>query len=527
MINIARRPRSRLRAGLVVAAIALMILSACAKRTGETSTPQPEIEGGVLTWSKPAEAVALDPTTSLLGSSWELLNIVYDRLVSIDEKQQVKPSLAESWDTPSPTEYIFHLRDDVKFSNGRPLTADDVVGTLERYLDPGSGSLAPALVGPDTKVTKVDNLTVRFKLARPNADFLQALAATFMSVLPMEEINAGDIDPSSDLLGTGSFMVDSHVENEVWKLTQNPHAWQSGRLDGITIRIVPDDSARVAALRDGSTDIATFDLPEAGKLLDGSPNTEVVVQNRSDYYLLQLNAIDNPAFKDERVRQAVGYALDREAIKDVALSGLGEPTGPASSALGERSCDLSSTPGYTRDLEKARSLLAEAGEEDLSFEIIYAGDPFGRIAQVIQQNLRDVDVEVKLTNLEEGVWLQRAWIDNPADMDATVTWFAGYSGPTLAMNWWNPKIAGFTAGFQLDDGDVNAAIASAQEAVGGGEEELQAACDAVTTQANQIPLLTKPITVAYRSDLVKADFAAIDGVIDPLAAVDSFARLTE
>lgn len=515
-----------MRAAVAVAVVTALTLSACSTRNSESSSPKAEIDGGTIIWSKPAEAVALDPTTSLIGSSWELLNIVYDQLVTIDEQQQVQPSLAESWENPSPNEYIFHLRGDVKFSNGRQLSADDVVGTFERYLDPASGSLAPALLGQDTKVIKVDDLTVKFELVSPNVDFLKALAATFMSILPMEEIDAGDLDPASELLGSGPFMVENHVENEVWELTRNPHAWQPARVDGITVRIVPDDSARVAALRDGSTDIATFDLPEAGKLLDGSPNTEVVVQNRSDYYILQLNAISNPAFKDERVRQAVSYALDREAIKDVALSGLGEPTGPASSAL-EPSCDLSSTPGYIRDIEKARSLLQAAGQSDLSFEIIYSGDPFGRIAQVIQQNLREVNVDVKLTNLEEGVWLQRAWVDSPAKMDATVTWFAGYSGPTLAMNWWNPEIAGFTAGLQLDDPEVNAAIASAQEATDDAEGAVQRACEAVATQANQIPLLTKPITVAYRSDQVAAEFAAIDGVIDPLAAVESFARLAE
>lgn len=521
--------RGRLRAGLAAAAItalgACTALSACTARSDQQSAPREAVEGGTLTWSKPAEAVALDPTTSLLGSSWELLNIVYDRLVTVDANQEVQPSLADSWENPTPTEYTFHLRPNATFSNGRQLTADDVVGSFERYLDPASGSLAPALLGPKTKVSKVDDQTVTFQLAEANVDFLSALSATFMSILPMEEIESGDLDPTKELLGTGSFKVDKHVENQVWELSQNPNAWAPATLDKLTIRIVPDDSSRVAALRDGSTDIATFDLPEAGELLEGTSNTEVVVQNRSDYYLLQLNAIDNPAFKDERVRQAIGYALDRESIRDVGLSGLGEPTGPASSALGDRGCDLASTPGYSRDVEKARSLLAEAGHEDLSFEIIYAGDPFGRIAQVVQQNLEEVGVEVKLTNLEEGVWLQRAWIDNPAQMDATITWFAGYSGPTMAMNWWNPVTAGFTQGFQIDDPDVNSSIAAAQQAVGNEQEQVQKACEAIATQANQIPLLTKPITVAYRTDRVEAEFASVDGVIDPLASIENFTLL--
>lgn len=96
-----------MRAAVAVAVVTALTLSACSTRNSESSSPKAEIDGGTIIWSKPAEAVALDPTTSLIGSSWELLNIVYDQLVTIDEQQQVQPSLAESWENPSLTSTSF------------------------------------------------------------------------------------------------------------------------------------------------------------------------------------------------------------------------------------------------------------------------------------------------------------------------------------------------------------------------------------------------------------------------------------
>jgi len=498
---------------------------ACTKRADQEQGSTREVEGGNLTWAKPIEATVLDPTTSLLGSSWEILNVVYDRLVTLDDDLNVAPALATTWEETSPTHYVFTLRDDATFSNGRALTADDVVATFEHYLDPQSGSIAGALIGRDTKVGKVGDHQVEFTLSRPNVDFLQALTATFMSVLPMKEVESGEIDLEHDLLGTGSFMVDSHRENHEWVLKRNPHAWQKPGLDSVTVRIVPDDSARLAALQDGSVDMATFDLPDAPALLEGLPNTEVTVQDRTDYYLLQLNAISHPAFKDVRVRQAIAYALDRDRIREVALAGQGEPTGPASSTFGDRSCDLSTMPTYQRDVAKARQLLEESGHGQLDFEIIFRGEAFARIGQVVQQNLADIGVKVRLANLDEGVWLERAWLSNPSKMDASLSWYAGYGGPTLTMNWWNPGTAGFTAGLQQDDPAVNEAIAAAQQATTDPDAALQSACETLATQANQIPIMTKPVTVAYRSDQVKATIAPADGIINPLAHVASFAKI--
>ena len=185
-------------------------------------------------------------------------------------------------------------------------------------------------------------------------------------------------------------MVAAHQLNDFWTLMKNPHYWQKGvpKTDKITVRIITDDSARLAALQSGTVDIANFENPDAPLLLKSVPNVKVVSQITPDLYTLVLNSVwpDSP-FRDERLRQAVFYALDRQQIRDVALSGQGE----VSSAAAVIFKDGCPPPGDTRNVAKAKELVAAAG--GLSFEmIVQSSQAIQRIAQVIQQNLADAGI---------------------------------------------------------------------------------------------------------------------------------------
>lgn len=498
------------------------LLSGCGQReTPASAAPSATpVAGGTVTWGKSLEATQLDPVSSSLGSSWDLIQIVYDTLVSVDDKLNVVPGLAE-WATPSPTTYVFTLRQGPKFSNGRPLTADDVVGTFRRILDPESGSGLAGWIGTDTRVEKVDDRTVRFTLAQPLRTFLPALTGAAASILPIQEIESRQLDPTRALMGTGPFMVESHQENRRWELVPNPHASEVPQAKRLVIEIITDTNARIAALRDGSIDFSEFSEPDAKNLLAGVPGVTVDVQERTDFHILQLNTQgDTTPFSDARVRQAIAYGIDRDRIRNVALGGIGELTGVISATFGEEAVP----PTITRDTAKAKSLLAEAGRSDLRFEIIYPSALAGNIAQVIQQSLAEIGVEVKTTSLEQGVWVQRAWVDDPAKMDATVAYYAAYAGPTMAMVNWSPKLAaGFGEGFEPDDPKITEVILAAWQAPDAqAAETARAAALALEEQASTIPLVTRPITIAYRSDKIRARIAERDGNIDPMRYVADF-----
>ena len=151
--------------------------------------------GGTMVWGKPAELIEFDPQTSLNGVSWQLLYLAYETLIEIGPELEIEPGLAESWDTPSETEYVFHLRPGVTFSNGRAMTADDVVQSFERLLDPELAASWSGQLGPVETVEAVDDSTVKFTLSSPYTPFLAALANVNASIMPMQELTDGSFDP--------------------------------------------------------------------------------------------------------------------------------------------------------------------------------------------------------------------------------------------------------------------------------------------------------------------------------------------
>jgi len=169
-------------------------------------------EGPSITWGKSIEVSMIDPHTALVGSAWQLQYLVYETLVQMGDNFETLPGLAESWDTPSPTTYVFHLREGVKFSNGRPMTAADVAGSLNRIIDPGFGSWWAFQLGSVKAITATDEKTVTVELNEPFTPLLASLAASMTAILPMEEIAAGTFDPTKNMLGTGPFMVTEHQQ---------------------------------------------------------------------------------------------------------------------------------------------------------------------------------------------------------------------------------------------------------------------------------------------------------------------------
>lgn len=206
--------------------------------------------GGTLVWGKSLETTMIDPHTALVGSAWQLHYLVYETLTSMGDTFDVQAGLAESWDIPSPTKYVFNLREGVAFSNGRPMTAEDVAGSISRVVDPKFGSWWASQMGSVKSVIVADPKTVVIELNEPFTPLLASLAASMTAILPIKELEEGTFDPTKEMLGTGPFMVTAHQQNDFWTLARNPHYWRQGypKFDEVSVRIITDDSARLAAL---------------------------------------------------------------------------------------------------------------------------------------------------------------------------------------------------------------------------------------------------------------------------------------
>ncbi|QFU88527.1 ABC transporter substrate-binding protein [Amycolatopsis sp. YIM 10] len=488
------------------------------QRPGYLAAADPALPpGGTVELQMPVDTGAaggLDPQLADVAVSWQLMSLVYETLVTVGPDFEPLPGLAERWETPSPTEYVFHLRPGVTFSNGRAMTAADVVGSMNRLLA-GEG-VWRTQIGPVESVTALDPATVRFRLSSPYTPFLSALANTPAAVLPMTEVENGSVDLTKTMLGTGPFVDTFHRQDVLWRFKRRPDYWAPGKpaADAVNISIVPQEPTRIASLQNNSANLAVLGNVDAPQVLAGVRGVTVRAQSTTDFYYLMLNSnAPGGKFADPRVRTAINIAMDRAQIAQVATNGLGKPTGVTPVDLPD-ACDPATLPSATAGLDRARQLLAEAGVRNLKFVITaYATEPAPAVAQVIQQNLARIGIEVTIEQLDEGSWAGKVYGSVPAGFDAALSWFAGYAGAGMVAKWWNPEQAAFNLGFMKPNPELNRVIDAAAARPDGPDRApaLRELCTAVDTDAQMIPLVTRPVLVGYRHDSVSPTVYATEG----------------
>src|SRR5262249_24584329 len=146
-----------------------------------------------------------------------------------DDQFKLQPAIAESWQQTSPTSYVFKIRTNAKFSNGRALVASDVIGSLERIKDPKTASYWSVQIGDIARMEAPDDHTVKIELKTPHSAFLPALAHISAAIIPIKELKDGSFDPAKQMLGSGPFMVSDHKQDESWTLVRNPYYWRQGQ----------------------------------------------------------------------------------------------------------------------------------------------------------------------------------------------------------------------------------------------------------------------------------------------------------
>lgn len=407
--------------------------------------------GGTLRAAWAQDPVGLDPHITSARSSLQVLENVLDTLVVLDADQNVNPSLAESWEVSDDgLTWTFSLRDGVAFSNGRAFSAEDVVYTYDRMLDPATGSGQAYLLAGVADVSAPDESTVVFALEAPNPAFLSKLASSkAVGIIARESVEDGSINTSP--LGTGPFMIQDFQPGIQLTLVRNPHYWQEGLpyLDEIAIRIISDESVRRSALVSGDVDWAISVPAQSIEELKGRSDIVVDEVPAGAYWYIGINTRNEP-LSDERVRQAIAFAINREQIAEVATFGTALATQdpiPASSGW------ATNYEPYSQDLEQAAALLAEAGFAD-GFEIeIMPTTQYEesiRIAQMLQAQLAPLNISTSIRTLEWAEWLQEqgdgnydtfvcSWNGNidPDDFfyaqhrTGEVFNFTGYSNPTV------------------------------------------------------------------------------------------------
>src|SRR3954452_571972 len=369
-------------------------------------------------YANQGELKSLDPYTLNESTTHGHLGNVYEGLIARDKDLKIVPALAESWETPEPTRWRFHLRKGVKFHNGDPFTADDVIFSAGRVRANGSNFLTN--VAADAKFVKIDDYTVDVKLDSPNPILISQWDGWYiMDRKWCEEHNAVAPTPASATTpsyaslnenGTGAFMIESHQPGVKTVFKVNPNWWRKPEhnLKEIIFTPIGSDATRVAALLSGKVDvIEPVPIQDIGRV-DSSPNAQVLKgpevrtiflgMDQARDELLYSNIKGKNPFKDVRVREAFYKAVDVELIKTRVMRGLATP-----SALMIAPQLFALSKDFTRpkfDPDAAKKLLAEAGYPD-GFEVTmdcpndrYVND--AAICQAVVGMLARIGVKINL-----------------------------------------------------------------------------------------------------------------------------------
>jgi ABC-type transport system substrate-binding protein len=343
----------------------------------------------------------LDPRVGLEAQSERIDDLIFDDLLTRDTHFNVAPGLAERWDIPDPLTYIFHLHHGVKFHDGRPLTSRDVKWTFDSLLQGKIRSTKAATYHLVDQIDATDDYTVTFHLKEPFASLLWNLSDGAIGIVPQ---GSGD-EISRNPIGSGPFrFIRAEPDKEV-VVARNDEYWGvKAHLANVRFMVVPDTTTRALELRKGSADIAINALPADTVLsLEGDPNLAVLRGPGTILGYLAFNLRD-PILKDERVRQALAYAIDRRMFIEYLMRGFARP---ANSVLPPESWAYNGdVPAYDHDPARARQLLEQAGYPEVNgvrFHLTMKSstDESTRLmAAVLQQQLRQVGIALNIRTFE-------------------------------------------------------------------------------------------------------------------------------
>jgi peptide/nickel transport system substrate-binding protein len=383
-------------------------------------------EDNILVMARAADATGLDPHTQTAFASLRLLELIYEPLVTLDADLNVIPALAESWEwSEDSTVLTFYLREGVTFHDGSSFTSADVVATYERILDEEVGAATRANFLSIESIDAPDDYTVVFNLSLPDVPILAAMTDLNASIAPEGAIASGEL--STRAVGTGPFILEDWQPDERTILAANPDWWGDGPfVDGIEVRIIPDETSILAALRAGTVDFALLNDPLVATLLIDDAEITLNRAPAIAYHVLQLNPAREP-YDILEVRQAISCAIDRQEVLDTASLGEGQVTGPLT--IPAYQVPLDEYFCYERDVELAQELMDAAGVDGFTMEIIAAtAEPPTALAeaQVIQEQLAEIGIEVEIVSLELSVYVDR-WLT--ADFDGAVALNGGRADP--------------------------------------------------------------------------------------------------
>ncbi|WP_026690807.1 ABC transporter substrate-binding protein [Alteribacter aurantiacus] len=408
-------------------------------------------EDQTLIFARGGDSVSLDYASVTDGESSRVTEQIYESLLKFDDDSfEIGPGLAHDWDVSDDgLTFTFYLEEGVTFHDGTDFNADAVKLNFERWADPDHeyhfaddgytysvyGTQFGGFQGDDghviSEINVVDDHTVEFVLNEQLGSFIQNMGMSYFSITSPQAFEDYGSSINENPVGTGPFKFVSWSRDDQIVLEKNEDYWQEGlpKLDGLIFTVIPDNSARLTALRTGEIDIMDGLDPDDVEIIEGEDGLTVFERTTNNIGYLGFN-MDKEPFDDVLVRQAFNHAVDKETLISVLYAGLAEP---AKNIIPPGYLGYNDNiEEYAYDPDRAQELLEEAGFADgMEFDLWtmpvarpYMPDP-QRAAEVIQENFADIGVTANIVSMEWATYLERT---EQGEQDVFMLGWSGTNG---------------------------------------------------------------------------------------------------
>ncbi len=406
---------------LMVTMLLAIALTGCsgdkegAESTTENNTSGNPSEDGSIIVGITEDLDSLDPHLALSAGTEEVLFNIFEGLVKPDSDGNLVNAIASDYKISAEADvYTFTLRDGVKFHNGQAVTAEDVKYSIDRCADTSSGKPLVSAFSVIESVTILDEKTVEIKLTEGDTEFLAYLT---IAIIPKDYA-----DQATNPVGTGPFKFESRELEQNFVMVKNEDYWgEKAHLNKVTFKVVPDSDMLVTNLKGGSIDMVTrLSASQAAELTTGFQIEEGTMN------LVQALYLNNEVepLNNEKVRQALSYAIDPDEIMMMMADGRGERVGSSMYPGLTKYFHEDLVNYYSKDIEKAKSLLKEAGYEDgfdLTITVCSTQQQHVATAQVIVEELKAIGVNATINSIEWNAWLEDVYANR--EYQATVVGF--------------------------------------------------------------------------------------------------------
>lgn len=381
---------------LVVLASMILLFTGCGEKNGAKKVKEE------LIIAQDGESKPLDIHQGNDGFSLRANRLIYSRLVEADENMQIHPGLAESWQQLDDKTMQFKLRKGIKFHNGDDFTAEDVKFSFERMMN--SPRIAFVLP-PIERIDVVDDYTVNIVTKTPFGPLLAHLSHPALGMVSKKLLTENPEALKEKPIGTGSYKFKEWIYGDKLVLEKNEDFYDKNKrgLKYIVFKNVVEASNRAIGLETGEIDIATPISSVDEENIKNNPKLQLLTKPSISYTYIGMNMTKAP-LNDIRVRKAINYAIDKQAIIDVILNGNGKiatsPIAPGVFGFTDK------TKNYEYNVEKAKELMKEAGYENgfTTSILVFSGEANTQTAEIVQAYLKEIGIDLKIEIVEVSAY---------------------------------------------------------------------------------------------------------------------------